>query len=247
MSRTAAALVVGNEILAGKIEDTNTRLLARTLFELGIALRRVVVCPDELDRIARDVRELSAEHDYLFTSGGVGPTHDDITINGVAAAFGREVVQSPEIAAMVRKHYGDKLTPAHLRMAHMPAGGTLLRSGKLVWPTVVCENVYVLPGVPQIFAMKLNGLRELLDDGARFWNETVYTLCDEGEIADLLTQLSETYAEVTVGSYLVFDNPEYRVRLTFDGTEPDRVAAAADDFVAGLADGRLVKRTRTEP
>lgn len=247
MSRTAAALVVGNEILAGKIEDTNSRLLARTLFELGIAFRRVVVCPDELDRITRDVRELADAHDFVFTSGGVGPTHDDITIDGVAAAFGREVVQSPEIARMVREHYGDKLTPAHLRMAHMPAGATLLRSGKLAWPTIVCENVYVLPGVPQIFAMKLDGLRELLDDGARFWNETVYTLCDEGEIADLLTELSVTYAEITVGSYLVFDEPDYRVRLTFDGSDPGRVKSAADDFVAGLAEGRLVKRTRTEP
>ena len=104
MSRTAAALIIGNEILSGKIADTNTTFLARGLFELGIELRRVVVCPDEIDTISRELNELRSTHDLVFTSGGVGPTHDDVTIEGVAASFGRPVVQSEAVAKMIR-HY----------------------------------------------------------------------------------------------------------------------------------------------
>jgi molybdenum cofactor synthesis domain-containing protein len=177
--------MVGNEILTGKIEDTNTRYLARRLFELGIALRQVVVCPDEMDIIVRELNQLRAGHDIVFTSGGVGPTHDDITIDAVAAAFGRPVVESPEIAAMIRAHFGDIVTPAHLRMANMPEGAELVRNAKSGWPTVLCGNVYILPGVPEIFERKLDALRERLDEGQRFFNQTVYTHCDEGEIAAL--------------------------------------------------------------
>jgi len=184
--------MVGNEILTGKIEDTNTRYLARRLFELGIALRQVVVCPDELDIIVRELNHLRAAHDMVFTSGGVGPTHDDITIDAVAAAFGRPVVESPEIAAMIRAHFGDIVTPAHLRMANMPEGAELVRNAKSGWPTVLCENVYILPGVPEIFERKLDALRERLDEGQRFFNQTVYTHCDEGEIAALLTELGSS-------------------------------------------------------
>ena len=177
--------MVGNEILTGKIEDTNSRYLAKRLFELGIALRQIVVCPDEMDIIVREVNQLRAAHDYVFTSGGVGPTHDDITIDAVALAFGRRVVESPEIAGMIHQHFGAAVTPEHLRMANMPEGAELVRNARSIWPTVQCENVFILPGVPQIFERKLDALRERLDEGVRFFNQTVYTQCEEGEIAAL--------------------------------------------------------------
>ena len=239
--------MVGNEILTGKIEDTNTRYLARRLFELGIALRQVVVCPDELDIIVRELNHLRAGHDIVFTSGGVGPTHDDITIDAVAAAFGRPVVESPEIAAMIRAHFGDIVTPAHLRMANMPEGAELVRNAKSGWPTVLCGNVYILPGVPEIFERKLDALRERLDEGQRFFNQTVYTHCDEGEIAALLTELTFAHPTVTIGSYLVLSDPSYRVRVTFDCVEPSASQAAADAFAAALPADKLVRRTPVAP
>jgi len=110
MPRTAAALIIGNEILSGKIADTNTTLLARMLFELGIELRRIVVCPDEVDTISKDLSDLRTTHDLVFTSGGVGPTHDDVTIEGVAASFGRPVVRSIAVENMIRRYYGDRAT-----------------------------------------------------------------------------------------------------------------------------------------
>ncbi|MBW2213788.1 MAG: competence/damage-inducible protein A [Deltaproteobacteria bacterium] len=165
MRRTAAALIIGNEILSGKIADTNTTLLARLLFDLGIELRRVVVCPDEVDTIGKDLSDLRSTHDLVFTSGGVGPTHDDVTIDGVAESFGRPVVRSVAVEKMIRKYYGDRATEAHFRMANMPEGAEMIRSSDAPWPTVVIENVFVLPGVPEIFELKLTDLRKRLDEG----------------------------------------------------------------------------------
>ena len=245
MPRNAAALIIGNEILTGKIEDTNTRALGRFLFELGITLRRVVVVPDEMDAIVGTLNDLRAAHDLVFTSGGVGPTHDDITIDAVARALGVEVIRSEEMAARIREHFGDRTTEEHLRMADMPAGSALLRSAKVAWPTVVAENVHILPGVPAIFESKLEGLRERLDEGARFWNHTIYTTCDEGSVAALLGSLSEAHPSVDIGSYPVFDEPDYRVRVTFDARDPDASRAAADALVAGIAPEEFVRRTES--
>ena len=242
MPRTAAALIIGNEILSGKIADTNTTLLAQALFDLGIELRRVVVCPDEIETIGNDLTELRAGHDLVFTSGGVGPTHDDVTIDGVAASFGRPVVRSVAVEKMIRHYYGDRTTDAHLRMANMPEGAEMIRSSEAPWPTVVIENVFVLPGVPEIFELKLADLHKRLDEGYGFHSQAVYTLCDEGEIANLLERIAEAFPGVMVGSYVKWQAEDHRTKLTFDGTDPDTVAKAADMLVAELDAKLFVRR-----
>ncbi|UCF47409.1 MAG: competence/damage-inducible protein A, partial [Myxococcales bacterium] len=214
MPRTAAALIIGNEILSGKIADTNTTFLARVLFELGIELRRVVVCPDEVDAISKDLGELRATHDLVFTSGGVGPTHDDVTIEGVAASFDRPVVRSVAVQNMIRHYYGDRATEAHLRMANMPEGAEMIRSSEAPWPTVVIENVFVLPGVPEIFELKLADLRKRLDEGYEFHSQAVYTHSGEGEIASLLERIAEAFPGVMVGSYVKWKAEDYRTKVT---------------------------------
>ena len=242
MPRTAAVLIIGNEILSGKIADTNTTLLARALFELGIDLRRVVVCPDEIDTIGKDLSELRAAHDLVFTSGGVGPTHDDVTIDGVAESFGRPVVRSVAVEKMIRHYYGDRATEAHLRMANMPEGAEMIRSSDAPWPTVVIENVFVLPGVPEIFELKIADLHKRLDEGCKFHSQAVYTLCDEGEIAGLLERIAKDFAGVMVGSYVQWQAEDYRTKLTFDGTDAEAVAKAADMLVAELDPKLFVRR-----
>ncbi len=242
MSRTAAALIIGNEILSGKIVDTNTTFLARGLFELGIELRRVVVCPDEIDTISEELSQLRQTHDLVFTSGGVGPTHDDVTIEGVAASFERPVVRSEGVAKMIREYHGDKTTEAHLRMANMPEGAEMIRSSNAPWPTVVIENVFVLPGVPEIFELKFNDLRKRLDDGQEFHSQAVFTLSGEGEIASLLEQIAESFPGVMVGSYVKWKAKDYRTKVTFDGNDPDAVAKAADMLVDELAPDLFVRR-----
>src|SRR5262249_41670449 len=147
--RTAAALIIGNELLSGKIADKNLVILARVLREVGVQLRRVVMILDDLDVIAREIQTLSSSHDFVFTSGGVGPTHDDVTIDAVARAFGAGVVVSPEMEQLLRAYYKDKITDGHLLMARVPAGARLASSDQVPWPTVVMSNVWVLPGVPE--------------------------------------------------------------------------------------------------
>ena len=242
MPRTAAALIIGNEILSGKIADTNTTLLARALFDLGIELRRVLVCPDEISTISKDLSDLRASHDLVFTSGGVGPTHDDVTIDGVAASFGRPVVRSVAVEKMIRQYHGDRTTEAHLRMANMPQGAEMIRSSDAPWPTVVIENVFVLPGVPEIFELKLADLHKRLDEGYEFHSQAVYTLCDEGEIASLLERIAEAFPGVMVGSYVKWQAEDYRTKLTFDGIDPNAIAKAADMLVHQLDANLFVRR-----
>ncbi|MEM8605760.1 MAG: competence/damage-inducible protein A [Myxococcota bacterium] len=242
MTRTAAALVIGNEILSGKVNDTNTACLARGLFKLGIELRRVVVCGDEVATIRDELNGLRSTHDLVFTSGGVGPTHDDVTIEGVASAFGREIVRSEAAAKVVRHYCGDDATEAHLRMADMPEGSEMLRSAEAPWPTVAIENVFVLPGVPEFFEVKFADLCKRLDTGHQFHLESVYTLSDEEEIANLLERIAGLFPSVMVGSYVNWATGDYRTKVTFDSRDAAAAERAADTLVGALPPELFVRR-----
>ena len=152
--KTAAIVVIGNEILTGKSDDKNASYLIGELYKLGVALRRIVVIADDVAEIAQAVRECAAGFDFVFTSGGVGPTHDDVTIEGVARAFDRAVVRLPELEAMLRSYFGDGVNEARLRMADAPEGSVLIRAEGLRWPVLATDNVFVLPGVPELFRSK---------------------------------------------------------------------------------------------
>src|SRR6266481_9434111 len=144
--KTAAIVVIGNEILTGKSEDKNAIFLITELHSLGVALRRVVIIPDEVEVIAAAVRECAEGFDYVFTSGGVGPTHDDITMEAVARAFGRKVVTHPELERLIRQHFSaSERLAVGLKMAEVPEGAVLNAVGDLRFPTVQVENVYILP------------------------------------------------------------------------------------------------------
>lgn len=241
MPKTAAALIIGNEILTGKIQEENVAFLARELFALGVSLRRVIVCPDEMDVIVETLNQLRADHDFVITSGGVGPTHDDITIDAVAQAFGRALVRSAEVEALIRQYHGDRVTAGHLRMANMPEGAQLVRHAKIPWPTIHMGNVYVLPGIPEIFRHKFEAIRPQLGGDGPFVSRAVYTLCDEGEVAALLQQLCVQHPGVTIGSYPRWRDPEYRVKITFDGRDESAVQAATDAFLEKLEPEKLVR------
>jgi molybdenum cofactor synthesis domain-containing protein len=238
--RTAAALVIGNELLSGKIQDQNTVVLARTLRAAGVTLRRVVMVLDEIDTIAAEVKALAATHDTLFTSGGVGPTHDDVTIAGVARAFGVEVERSAEIEGTLRGYYGERMTEGHLAMAKVPAGARLARLAPSMWPAIVKDNVWILPGVPQIFAMKMPLVAAELGTGRGYVSFAVYTLLDEGYLKEHLDRVVALHPRVDVGSYPAWNEPRYRTKLTFDGLDEAAVKAARDELVALLAADAIV-------
>ncbi len=241
MARTAAALIIGNEILTGKIREGNVQLLARELFRMGIALARVVVCPDDVAVIAADLNALRCAHDLVFTSGGVGPTHDDVTLPGVARAFARPLERSPLIEALIRKHWGERVTPGHLRMADVPAGAELIVTDEVPWPVIRVDNVFVLPGVPEIFALELLMLRERIGSDVPFVSRALYTMCDEGEIAAILEDVARAHPGVDVGSYPRWRDPDYRVKLTFDGRSAEAVDAALEACRAALPAEAVVR------
>ena len=240
MAETAAILIIGNEVLTGKVVDENVAYLAKELFSLGVALRRVIVCPDEIEIIGRDIRELSASHDVVITTGGVGPTHDDVTIDGIAHGFGVPVVRSQETEALLRAHYKERVTEGHLRMADIPEGAELLRTAEMRWPTVMMRNVAIFPGVPELVKLKFPLIRERIRANRSFTTRTVYTFCDEGEIAALLHELVAAHPTVTIGSYVKWRSTDYTTKLTFDGSSAADVERAANALRTALPSDKLV-------
>lgn len=235
--RTAAVLVIGNELLSGKVEEKNVAVLAKTLYALGVSLRRVVFVLDDIGEIAREVQALSSAHDFLFTSGGVGPTHDDVTIEAVAQAFGVGVVESAAMAEMLRAHYGERCTAGHLRMALIPEGAALETTSEVRWPTVRFRNTWLMPGIPEVFQMKLPVIAAHLGGDTAFLSCAVYTKMDEGALKPLLDAVVLQHPDVSVGSYPKWLDPTYTTKLTFDGRDPGRVHVARDAFVALLPPG----------
>lgn len=236
---TAALVVVGNEILSGKVADSNSTFLAQQLRELGVSLRRIVVVPDEVDVIAAAVRELAPTVDVLFTSGGVGPTHDDVTIAGVARALDRAVVRHPAIERMLRQYVRGPLNEAHLKMAEV-VEGTELECEQLRFPTFRVENIYLLPGIPEIFREKVLALRERFA-GAPFHLRIVYLREMESAIAAHLNRVLDEYPELLLGSYPTLDTPEYRVRVTLESKDAAYVERALAALLALLPPNSVVR------
>lgn len=236
---TAGVVIIGDEILSGKFADQNGSFLIGELRHLGVDLRRLVVIPDDRDDIAATVKALSAKVDHVFTSGGVGPTHDDVTIEAVAAAFGVGVVRHPELERRLRAYWGERLDTANLRMADVPDGAELVWGKDTTWPVVSFGNVYILPGVPELFRRKFVDMRD------RFRSQPVvaarlFVNADEGRIAPDLDRIVGEFPEVKIGSYPRFTEQDFRVLLTLEHKERAKVSAAYAALDAAL--GELVVR-----
>jgi molybdopterin-biosynthesis enzyme MoeA-like protein len=204
-------------------------------------LDRAVVCRDEIGVIVRDLNELRRTHDLVFTSGGVGPTHDDVTLPAIAQAFGRVLTRAPQIEALIREHHGERVTEDHLRMADVPEGARFIANDDVPWPTVAIENVYIFPGVPEIFRLKFAVLRAQLNQGQRFYSRAVLTMCDEGEIAAQLSSVAEQHPQLFIGSYPRFRATDYRLKVTVDGPDEAQVAHALEQIVAFLPRDKIVR------
>lgn len=237
---TAAIVVIGDEILSGKFREDNAAWLLGELRELGVALRHIQVIPDVVDDIRDAVRADAARFDHVFTSGGVGPTHDDVTILGIARAFGVGIVRHPELEAQLRAYYGAAVLDAHLRMAEVPEGATLILADHPSWPVTSVRNVYVLPGVPAIFKKKFTAIRERFR-AQPFHLRRVYCMTDEGAIATDLDAIVAAYPGVSVGSYPRFEAVDYRVIVTLEAKDALLVEAAAGALSDRLG-ARVVRR-----
>jgi FAD synthetase len=229
--RTAAIIVIGNEILSGKVVDTNAAFLAHELRGLGVTLKRILVIPDELDAIAEAVRAYQPIMDVVFTSGGVGPTHDDITIAGIALGLGRRVIRHPFLEEKIREFSGNTINAARLKMAEIPDGAQLIFGGSLNFPTVQVENIYILPGIPELFRDKFAAIKDrFLADP--YFLRAVYLCAFESAIAGYLNETLEAFPDVQLGSYPKLNDPEYQVRVTLESKDQDYVNRAFADLLA---------------
>src|SRR5262245_38368634 len=237
---TAAIIVIGNEVLSGKVVESNARFLVEELRELGVPLKRISVIPDEIDTIAEIVRDHSRRFTHVFTSGGVGPTHDDVTIAAIARAFDRPLVHNATFAHALAKVYGDKLNDNVLVMANLPDNCTLLEVEQLRMPVLSVGNVYVLPGEPTLFKRKFLAIRERFRQSP-FHLRKVYSKLDEGDIATLLAEVEKRHPGVSVGSYPNYHNPDYIVMITIESKAAELVEQALAMTLAGIPKEQIFK------
>ena len=234
---TAAVLVIGDEILSGRTKDKNIGYVAEYLTAIGIDLREVRVVPDDEDEIVAAVNALRARYTYLFTTGGIGPTHDDITADCVAKAFGVGIDHDPRAVAILRSHYGDPaaLNEARLRMARIPFGAELVENPVSKAPGFWIGNVIVMAGVPAIMQAMLDGVAPKLRTGARMLSVTVRAGAKEGDVAGPLGAVAKAHPDVIIGSYPFFDEGGFNTNLVLRSRDEEKLAAARAAVEAMLA------------
>ncbi|MEO5657342.1 MAG: competence/damage-inducible protein A [Nitrospiria bacterium] len=229
MTRRAEILIIGNEILSGKVADEHGVFLCREFRALGVDVRRMVVLPDEIGPIADAVRSAWTAADIVVTTGGVGPTHDDVTLAGIALGLARPLVKDPTLAALILELYGAQADHVVERMAEVPEGATLIRGEGLRIPVVLIEKIYVFPGVPEIFRRKFLAVKERFRDEP-FHFRRIHLAIGEEPIASTLYDVAAKFPALLLGSYPVVNRPDYRVRLTLESKD----ARYLDDALAYL-------------
>jgi len=229
----AGILIIGNEILSGKIVDSNSPYLCSQLRELGVDVERIVTIPDDCDTIAAEVRRMSEAFDFVFTSGGIGPTHDDLTMDGVAAAFGRKVVRSDSMVARIQRAQGRAPDEGQLKMAMVPEGATLVDAGDLWFPAIIVENVFIFPGVPELLRKKFDSIRERFR-GVPFLLRRVYVKQLESDLVPALNDLLQEFSELVLGSYPRFREADYRVMLTLESRDAEYLQRALDSLLGRI-------------
>lgn len=245
MPKTAAIIIIGNEILSGKIKDANSSYLASELRALGVDVRRISVIPDDLGEIAAEVAAASGKYDYVFTAGGVGPTHDDVTMEGIALGFKLKTVTSGRLLEVITQRCGGRMNESSRKMAEVPEGAEVIEMEGLRFPPVVLRNVFIFPGIPEFLRQKFSAIKERFRSEPFVLRE-VYVNEEECYIAPSLERVVAEFPGVMVGSYPKVDNPEYKVVVTLESTDSAALGRAYERLVGLLPEDSLVKqRTKT--
>ncbi len=230
-SPTAAVLVIGNEILSGRTQDTNLNYIAGKLTVHGVRLAEARVVSDVEGEIVAAVRALSGRYDYIFTTGGIGPTHDDITAEAMAKAFGRALIVDPQAAALFERHYGaGNVTPGRLRMARVPEGATLIDNPVSVAPGFRVENVFVMAGVPAVMRAMLDGVLPTLAGGPRMLMRSIACQIPESVLAEPLGAIQARHPDIDIGSYPWFRAGQSGVSLVARGTDGATLDGVVDEI-----------------
>ncbi len=235
---TAAAVIIGDEILSGRTHDKNIAQIATWLQVQGIRLTEVRVVADDMAAIGEAVNALRAKHDYLFTTGGIGPTHDDITVDAIAAALGVEVAIHPEARAMLEEYYTTRggLNEGRLRMARAPAGADLIPNHYSGAPGIKFGNIFMMAGVPHITAGMLDGLTGTLEGGAPLLSEVIGSWVPESEVAVLLRDVEQAHDGCQIGSYPFFREGKSGANFVIRSTDPEALKSCVDTLCEGLGE-----------
>jgi len=233
---TAALLVIGDEILSGRTQDRNVAQVGLWLNLQGIRLAEVRIVPDRIDVIVEAVNQLRARNDYLFTTGGIGPTHDDITVDAIAAAAGVPVVVHPRARDVLEAYYASRggLTEARLRMARVPEGADLIENRMSGAPGIRLGNIFILAGVPHIAGLMLEALSGRIEGGRPLISRTVGCWVPESEVADMLRAVEEAHDGCQIGSYPFFREGKVGANFVVRSTEAAALDACVADLVAGI-------------
>jgi molybdenum cofactor synthesis domain-containing protein len=242
-SSTAAIVIIGNEILSGKVRDENSLFLCQELRKLGVDVRRILTIPDEMGVIGDTVREASENHTWVFTSGGIGPTHDDITIPAIAQGFNTPTERSEQLAEVIHGYYGEHINEELLRMALIPQGAEVLFDEESRAPQVQFRNVLIFPGVPTYLRHRFLAFRERFR-ASPIHLQQIFLNCDEGQIAHLLDQTLQAYPDLQLGSYpRTHPDDDYLVKLTLESRQEHYLRDACDFLRQRLPENALLRLT----
>jgi molybdenum cofactor synthesis domain-containing protein len=242
---TAGLVVIGDEILSGRTQDRNIAQIASWLNLQGIRLSEVRVVPDVIPRIAEAVNALRAENDYLFTTGGIGPTHDDMTVDAIAAALGVPAVVHPKARAILEAYYASRggVTEARLRMARVPEGAELIENKMSGAPGIRIDNIFILAGVPHIATIMIEALSGTLEGGKPLLSRTIGSWTPESEVADILREVEARHDQCQIGSYPFFREGKVGADFVVRSTDEAALGTCVEDLVTTLeAAGRAVVR-----
>ena len=229
-TKTAVIIIIGNEILSGKVRDSNSYFLARELRDLGVDVKRIFVIPDDIDVIGETALEFSNKYDYVFTSGGVGPTHDDVTMAGIAKGFGVSLSRHPEIEKILCSRFDRAMNDAVLKMTELPEGTEVFIHEGMRYPVIFFRNIYIFAGIPDYLREKFTIIRERFRSSS-FHLIKLFLNGHESEFAEILESVVLNNKDVNFGSYPVLGQPDYRVVVTAESKSEQRLKKAMDELL----------------
>ncbi len=240
ITKTAGIIIIGNEILSGKVQDINSFYLTSELRALGVTVTRISVIPDEVESIGIEAVSFSADYDYVFTTGGIGPTHDDVTMSGIADGFGVRLVSDPDIKKALSEKYKYPLNSPMIKMTEVPEGAEVIFGDTTVFPIVMFRNIFVFPGIPQHLKKKFPSIRDRLRAGS-FYLKRIFLNTYESEIAEILNIVVSRNSDVMIGSYPVTGETGIRVLITIESRSENSIRVAFDELIRNLPVDNIVR------
>lgn len=238
---TVGLVVIGDEIIKGQVQDVNSFYMCQRLHQIGVQVKTVVTVPDDLSTIAKYVKDLSSNLSYVITAGGIGPTHDDITYEAIAAAFSDEMKIDSELESIYKSYFKEKYTASHRKLSTIPQSASLFRNNGSKFPIVHIQNVFMLPGVPKFLKMTFSALEAHIGDPSMVnLSRTLYLTVDEMSIAAQLTQINNQFGNVTIGSYPEWNSNYYKVRIVLESNDVKNLDKCEHALTNSLPAGALI-------